>query len=189
MARNLEPYRGFHSFLRVAENLLQMNESLNIVIIGSEDGDGYGASPSSHRTWKEYYAEECSSVVHSPRVHFLGSLPYNEYLHICKNSMVHLYLSYPFVLSWSVLEIMYLQTPIVANNIPMIREVIQHEHTGLLADFFDYKSLSTLIQRLVNDSKLRDCIGKQASLFAKSNFDARNSNEILRSKLLNEIKN
>lgn len=158
MARTLEPYRGYHKFLQATEKLLTIDKDLHICIIGNDKGPGYGSNPpDSYSTWKEYFLQTYPISQHE-RIHYLGPVDYNTFVHVIKNSLCHIYISFPFVLSWSVLETMYLGVPIVANNIPMTQEFIKHNNTGLLYDYFDTDDLCHKVQSIVDDHSLSQSI-------------------------------
>jgi glycosyltransferase involved in cell wall biosynthesis len=76
------------------------------------------------------------------RVHFLGRVPYASYRSILQISRCHVYLTVPFVLSWSLLEAMSMGATIVASDVAPVREVMEHGKTGSLVDFFDPAALA-----------------------------------------------
>jgi glycosyltransferase involved in cell wall biosynthesis len=86
-------------------------------------------------------------------------------------STVHVYLTYPFVLSWSLLEAMSAGCAIVASNTPPLQEVIRQGDTGLLIDFFSPSELTESVCELVQDAPRRAYLGGQARAFAKTHYD------------------
>jgi glycosyltransferase involved in cell wall biosynthesis len=138
-ARNLEPMRGYHQFMRLLPILMRRRPRARVVIIGG-DAASYGWAPRGI-SWKQHLLNELGDALDLSRVHFLGRVPYPVFRSALQVSSVHLYLSYPFVLSWSLLEAMALGAPIVAADTAPVREVIENGKTGLLRDFFDRDSL------------------------------------------------
>ena len=141
--RNLEPYRGYHIFMRALPEILRRRPHAHVLIVGG-DGVSYGVAPDPERegysTWKETFAEPARAQMTAQewsRVHFLGNVPYDVYIAILQVSAVHVYWTYPFVLSWSLLEAMSAGCTIVASDTAPVREVITHGETGYLTDFFD----------------------------------------------------
>jgi glycosyltransferase involved in cell wall biosynthesis len=106
-------------------------------------------------------------------VHFLGNLPYEQFVPLLQLSSVHVYFTYPFVLSWSLLEAMSIGCAIVASNTAPLREAIEHDATGRLVDFFDAPGLADSVTRLLADPAARQRLGAQARAFAQANFDLR----------------
>ena len=129
--RNLEPYRGYHSFMRALPEILRRRPRARAVIVGGSD-TSYGAKPPEGRTWREIYLDEVRSALDLSRVHFVGKVPYRDYVDLLRISAAHVYLTYPFVLSWSMLEAMALGCCIVGSATPPVEEVIRHGENGLL---------------------------------------------------------
>ena len=138
VARNLEPYRGFHCFMRALPELLKAHPDCQVIVVGGDD-ISYGDRPNDAPNWREKMLRE--NPVDLDRVHFLGKVNYDLYRFILQVSAVHVYLTYPFVLSWSVLEAMACGCLLVASDTAPVREVIRHGENGWLVDFFDAKSL------------------------------------------------
>jgi len=134
--RNLEPYRGYHVFMRALPRVLQARPDAQVVIVGG-DGCSYSPRPPAGKSWKEIFLSEVSDRLDLSRVHFVGHLPYGDYLSLLQVSRVHAYLTYPFVLSWSLLEAMSAGCNIVASATPPVEEVLTDGATGRLVDFFD----------------------------------------------------
>lgn len=136
VARNLEPYRGYHIFMRALPQVMAARPHAHVVIVGA-DGVSYGARPPSGQSWKQVFLDEVADRLDMRRVHFVGPLPYEAYLRVLQVSRVHAYLTVPFVLSWSLLEAMSAAALVVASRTPPVEEVIQDGKTGRLVDFFD----------------------------------------------------
>lgn len=142
VARNLEPYRGFHIFMRALPQMLKDNPQAHIIIVGGTDVS-YGSKPTDEADWKtKMLKENPIKPEDQHRVHFLGKVPYDIYRKILQASSAHIYLTYPFVLSWSCLEAMATGCLMVASNTQPVQEVINHQHNGLLVDFFDPQKLA-----------------------------------------------
>jgi glycosyltransferase involved in cell wall biosynthesis len=134
VARNLEPYRGFHTFMRALPDLLKQHPTCQVVIVGG-DGVSYGSAPKDAPNWRSKLLQE--NPVALSRVHFLGKVPYETYKKVLQVSAVHVYLTYPFVLSWSLLEAMATGCLIVGSDTAPVREVIRDGANGVLVGFFD----------------------------------------------------
>lgn len=171
--RNLEPYRGYHIFMRALPEILKRRPNARILIVGSDDVS-YGARPDNNQKWKEIFASEVRPQISDldwTRVHFLGNLPYEHFIPLLQLSTVHIYLTYPFVLSWSLLEAMSVGCAIVASNTQPLTEAISHGDTGRLVDFFDSTGLANEVCDLLDDPVSRQELGVNARAFAKANYD------------------
>lgn len=175
--RNLEPYRGYHVFMRALPEILKRRPNAQILIVGGNDVS-YGARPSREinggDTWKEIYATEAKKLISDEdwkRVHFLGNIPYQQFIPLLQLSTVHVYLTYPFVLSWSLLEAMSVGCAIVASDTQPLREAIEDEVTGKLVNFFDIHGLAESICNLLSDPASRQRLGQNARSFARNHYD------------------
>jgi len=139
VARNLEPYRGFRSFIRAIPLIQKRRPDAEIVIVGG-DGVSYGRSPAGFASWRE--AMDAEVHYDASHVHFMGKLPYEAYLDVLAIGAVHAYLTYPFVLSWSCVEAMAVGAVVVGSDTGPVREVIRDGENGLLTDFFDGPALA-----------------------------------------------
>lgn len=154
VARNLEPYRGFHIFMRALPRLLALRPRARVLIVGG-DSVSYGARPAAGTTWRRIMTEEIGRQADFSRIHFLGQIPYADYLRLLQVSTVHAYLTYPFVLSWSLLEAMSAGCMVVASNTAPVAEVIRHGENGWLVDFFDPRGLAdTLAEAIARRDQL-----------------------------------
>jgi glycosyltransferase involved in cell wall biosynthesis len=147
--RNLEPYRGFRVFMRALPEIQARRPRAQVLIIGG-DGLSYGAPPPGGGSWRQTILDEVGERLDMSRVHFLGHLPYPDFIALMQLSSVHVYLTYPFVLSWSLLESMACGCAVVASDVAPVREVIQDGRNGLLVDFFDQTALCSAIDRVLD---------------------------------------
>lgn len=147
VARNLEPYRGFHSFMRAIPQIQAACPSARIVIVGGDEVS-YGRMPAEYANWRCRMLAEVK-FDHS-RVHFTGKLPYQTYRAILQLSTVHVYLTYPFVLSWSLLEAMASGCVVVASDTAPVREVVVDGANGMLVDFFDCQAIAGRVSKVLN---------------------------------------
>ncbi|MEI6027754.1 MAG: glycosyltransferase [Betaproteobacteria bacterium] len=155
VARQLEPYRGYHSFMRSLQRLQRLRPHARVVIVGGND-TAYGAQPPAGQTWKGIFLDEVKDALDMTRVHFVGQLPHPVLQQLLQVSAVHTYLTYPFVLSWSMLEAMSQGALLVASRTAPVQEVIEHGHNGLLVDFFDHQALAdTLADALERRAELQ----------------------------------
>lgn len=144
VARNLEPYRGIHVLLRSLPALLQARPRARVLVVGGDDVS-YGQRLPDGDTYRARYTRELGDRVDWSRVHFLGRIPYADFLTVLQVSAVHVYLTYPFVLSWSMLEAMAAGCLVVASATAPVEEVIRHGENGLLVDFFDHERLAGVV--------------------------------------------
>lgn len=151
VSRSLEPYRGFHIFMRALPDVLAARPQAQVVLVGGE-GVSYGSAPRDGRGWKDIMLAETGDRLDLSRVHFVGRLPYAHYLSLIQLARVHCYLTYPFVLSWSLTEALAAGGYVVASDTAPVRELIEDGRNGRLVPFFDIPALSAaLIRGLAGD--------------------------------------
>ncbi|WP_375174247.1 glycosyltransferase [Pseudooceanicola sp.] len=171
--RNLEPYRGYHIFMRALPRLLRERPQAQVLVVGG-DGVSYGAQPPKGKTWKQIYLDEVRGQIPDEdwaRVHFLGRIPYSQFVSLLQVSRVHLYLTYPFVLSWSLFEAMSCQAAIVASSTAPVVDALEHDATARLVDFFDAEALVDETITLLEDKALRARLGAAARECIVQNYD------------------
>jgi glycosyltransferase involved in cell wall biosynthesis len=168
--RNLEPYRGYHTFMRALPEIMRRRPNARVIIVGA-DGVSYGAPSDDGRKWKDFFLDEVKAELDMRRIHFVGHIDYKHFIPLLQLSTVHVYLTYPFVLSWSLLEAMSCGCAIVASDTAPLREAIIDGETGLLTDFFDANALSEKVVGLLDDPALRVKLGHAARKFAVKNYD------------------
>ena len=141
VARNLEPYRGFPSFMRSLPAILDARPKVRVLIVGGDEAS-YGSTPKDGLTWRQQLRAELGDALDLSRVHFLGKVPYQTFLSVLQVSRAHVYLTYPFVLSWSMLEAMAAGCLIVGSRTAPVEEVIRDGENGILVDFFKTEEIA-----------------------------------------------
>jgi glycosyltransferase involved in cell wall biosynthesis len=170
--RNLEPYRGYHIFMRALPDVLAARPEAQVVIVGG-DQVSYGQPPSQGGTWKDLILNEVKDRLDLSRVHFTGKVPYDELVNLIHVSRVHAYLTYPFVLSWSMVETMAAGTLVIGSRTAPVEEMIEDGVTGRLVDFFDVPGWSAaLIDALARPEAYRG-IREAARAMVRQNYDLR----------------
>lgn len=160
VSRHLEPYRGLHVLIRALPDLLRRRPRARVVIVGS-DGVGYGARPDSG-TWRQRFLVEVGDALDVSRVHFVGELAYPVFLNLLRASSLHIYLTYPFVLSWSMLEAMSSGCALLASDVAPVSEFVNDGVEGALVPFFDREALVERACALLDDAELRRHLGINA---------------------------
>ncbi len=153
--------------MRSLPAVLAARPNARVVIVGS-DGKGYGGGEGG---WKDRMLRELGDRVDTSRLHFVGRVAYPDFVSLLQVSMAHVYLSYPFVLSWSLLEAMSLGCVVIASSTAPIREVVTHGETGLLADFFDVDGRARQIIAALEDPKAHAPIREAARRHVVSTYD------------------
>lgn len=166
--RNLEPYRGFHIFMRAAEEVCRRRPFCHILITGG-DSVSYGAKLKGDKSYREKMLREVE--IDPDRVHFLGEVPFSTHLKILQVSSIHVYLTVPFVLSWSALEAMSAGCVIIGSDTPSVKEIIQHNKNGLLVNFFAHKHIADLIDQVFSHPNRMQHLRDQARIDVVKHFD------------------
>jgi len=175
VSRTLEPYRGYHVFMRALPRLLRERPNARVLIVGGETG-GYGKPAPQGSTWREIFLTEATRQMPAEdraRVFFLGALPYASFIAVLQLSTVHVYLTYPFVLSWSLLEAMSVGCAIVGSDTPPVQEVLRDGVNARLVPFFDSHALASAVAGLLADREARQRIGAQARADVVAAYDLR----------------
>lgn len=159
IARNLEPYRGFPSFMEAAELIQKRRPNCHLLVVGG-DGVSYGALPEGEGTYREQLLS--ATDLDRSRIHFLGNVPYQKFLQVLQVSSAHIYLTVPFVLSWSMLEAMSAECLVIGSRTPPVQEVIRDGHNGLLVDFFSPQEIADSVDRVLDDPDRMEQIRREA---------------------------
>lgn len=159
--RTLEPYRGCHTFLRAIPRLQELCPNAKILIVGKTSGVSYGRVCDKGE-WKDQFLAEIEGQYNPANVIFCGSLEYTSFLKVLQLSQAHVYLTYPFVLSWSLLEAMSTGCAVIASDTAPVREAISDGENGLLVDFFSPTAVAERIATVLKDRALAQQLGQAA---------------------------
>ena len=169
VSRNLEPQRGFHTFMRALPRLLRERPKAQVIIVGAE-GVSYGKA-STEGSYRVQMLKELDGQLDLTRIHFLGWAPYELYMTVLHVSSAHVYLTYPFVLSWSMLEAMSAGCLVIGSSTPPVTEVIKDGVNGLLVDFFDVDQMITAVNRVFSDPERMASLRVQARQTIVEHYD------------------
>lgn len=153
VSRNLEPYRGFDVFMRALPEILARRPKAHAVIVGGEER-GYGRLPADGKSWKATMMEEVGAKLDMARVHFTGRIPHDGLVALFRLTRAHVYYTYPFVLSWSLVEAMGCEAPIIGSDTPPLAEVMENGKNGILLPFFDHACMAdAVVDALANPDR------------------------------------
>ena len=169
-ARNLEPYRGFHVMMRALPKIFARHKTVRVLIVGGS-GVSYGRRPTRATSWRQQMLAELDGQLDLNRVHFLGRLPYPQYLAMLRISSAHFYLTYPFVLSWSLLEAMAAGCPVIASRTAPVEEVIRDGDNGHLVDFFDTDAIADRVSEALAHPEREEPIRANARRTVVERYD------------------
>ncbi len=169
VSRDLEPYRGFHVMMRALPALLRARKDIKVVMIGG-DGISYGGPPQQGGTWRETMLAEVGKDIDPARIVFPGRVPYATYLDALRRSDAHVYLTYPFVASWSMREALAIGCPVVGGDTQPVSEFITHGHNGLLTPCLDPRRLARTILGLLEDKALTARLRQNARAYAQQHL-------------------
>jgi glycosyltransferase involved in cell wall biosynthesis len=166
VSRDLEPYRGVHTMIRALPPLLRARKNLKVVLLGG-DGVSYGVAAPNGGSWREVFLKEVAGEIDPSRISFPGRIDYATYLALLRRSDAHVYLTYPFVASWSLRESLAMGCAIVGSDTEPVREFITHGKNGLLTSFFDPRGLCDAVLRVLEDKPLDRTLRAGARAYAE----------------------
>ncbi len=154
--RNLEPYRGYHIFMRALPEIMKRRPQARVIIVGGNDVS-YGTAAPKGKSWREIFLNEVKDQLDLSRIHFVGLIPHDVFINLMQVTRVHAYLTYPFVLSWSMLEAMSAGALVIGSRTPPVEEAISHGVNGQLVDFFDVQAWTeSVVAALAQPDRARD---------------------------------
>ncbi|HEV2362722.1 MAG TPA: glycosyltransferase family 4 protein [Caulobacteraceae bacterium] len=169
VARNLEPYRGFHIFMRAAREILRRRPRTHVVVVGA-DGVSYGAEAPAGTSYRQMLLAE-TGLGAERRLHFLGHIQHEAYVKLLQVSSAHVYLTYPFVLSWSFIEAMAAGCAVIGSTTPPVMEVLKDGANGLAVDFFDVEGIADRVDAILDHPDRRADLRAGARSTAVEDFD------------------
>ncbi|NMC31916.1 MAG: glycosyltransferase [Veillonellaceae bacterium] len=170
VATGMEPMRGFPEFMKMASWLQRRFPHCEVVVVG-EDRTEYSNPLASGKTYRQLMLELFPYDM--GRLHFTGRLSLEEYRQVLQASAVHVYLTFPFILSWSALEAMSCGCLVVGSATPPVQEVIQDKTNGLLADFFDVRGLAERVAMVLDNPAAFDFLRENARETVLQKYDSR----------------
>jgi glycosyltransferase involved in cell wall biosynthesis len=172
IARSLEPYRGFHIFMRALPQILKHRPKAHVVIVGA-DAVTYGTPSDPGRMHRQLMLDEVGDRIDQDRVHFVGQLPYEKYLQVLQVSSAHVYLTYPFILSWSFIEALASGCLIVGSSTPPVMEVLEDRVNGLAVDFFSPAEIADRVEEVLSHPDRMQSLRDAARRTAVERFDVK----------------
>ena len=169
--RTLEPLRGFHIFMRALPAFLDAVPDAQVVVIGGDGASGYGAESPGGKGWKPWLLEELGDRLDRSRVHFMGRVPHAQMIEAFSISWAHVYYTYPFVLSWSLVEAMACECLVIASDTPPVRDAMTDGEDGALLPFFDVAALSAALIRAAREPEAFRAMRRRARASARR-YDA-----------------
>ncbi len=169
VARNLEPYRGFHTLMRALPAVLAKRKDVVVSIVGGDEVS-YGAAPESG-TWRSMMMKEVGDRLDPARVHFLGRVPYDDHIKLLQRSDAHIYYSYPFVASWSLREALAIGAPVIGSDTETVTEFVEQGRTGLVSPPLDPAGLARTTLGLLGDRALAIRLSAGAREYAMRELD------------------
>lgn len=169
-ARNLEPYRGFHVFMRALPMILKRRPKAHVVIVGGDEVS-YGSPPLPGTTYREMLIREVGNRLDFARVHFVGQIPYSLFISLMQVSSVHVYLTYPFVLSWSFVEALACGCLVLGSATAPVLEFLTDGVNGLTVDFFSPRALADRVDEVLEHPDRMEALRLAARQTAVEKFD------------------
>ena len=162
--------RGFPEFMRVVSALQKRFPCCEVVVVG-EDRTEYSNPLASGKTYRQLMLELMPYDL--SRLHFTGRLSREEYRQVLQASTVHVYLTFPYILSWSMLEAMACGCLVVGSATPPVQEALVNEQNGLLVDFFDGQGLFERVAAVLSQPAAFAALRRNARDTVRQRYDAR----------------
>ena len=170
VATGMEPLRGFGQFMEAVSLLHKRRPRLHAVVVG-EDRVEYSAPLPGGKTYKQDALDRFSFDL--SRLHFTGRLNVEEFRRVLLASSVHVYLTYPFILSWSVLEAMACGCLVIGSDTPPVREIIENGVNGALVDFFAPRALADKVEEALDNTNKAALLRRRARETILAKYDVR----------------
>ena len=172
--RTFEPYRGIHPFMRSLPKVLKERKNLHVLLVGKDSPDvSYGSKRVDGQSWLNYLKYELGEKLDWDRIHLMGTISHNLLRDVYRISKAHIYLTYPFVLSWSMLEAMSCGTIVIGSATAPVEEVIKDGYNGFIVPFNDPEALANRIIKTVRNNHKYGLIKKNARQTIKRKYSLR----------------
>lgn len=168
MVRDLEPYRGFHVIMRALVPILQERPDLRAVLVGG-DGVSYGARLVG-TTWREYMMREVGEKLDLSRIHFPGRIDYEDYIRLLQRSDAHVYITYPFVASWSLREALSMGCVVVGGDAAPVLEFVKHGENGLIVPSLEPEAVARQVLDVLEKPALARKLRANARAYAEQHL-------------------
>ncbi len=168
VARDLEPYRGFHVMMRALPHILAARRDIEVILVGG-DGVSYGAKL-AEGSWRDHFIREQKGRYDAARVHFVGRVDYADYRQLLRRSDAHVYLTYPFVASWSLREALASGCAVIGSDTEPVREFIHDGENGLLVPFLEPERIAARVLELLEDRPLARRLREAARRYAEQHL-------------------
>ena len=168
--RSLEPLRGIHTVLEALPALMRARPDVQVVLAGHTTQAGYGVLSDHSGGHFGEQLEKVEGRLDRSRLHAVGWLPLEQLFSLFQVSAAHIYLSYPYTLSWSVLQAMACGAAVVGNGDGPLGEVIDPGRNGLLVGFNDPGALAAALLRLLAEPDMRRSLGGEARRTIQERF-------------------
>lgn len=170
--RGMEPFRGFPEFMRALAAVQQARPSCHAVIVGTDE-IFYSRKLADAATFKESLLNELKDQLDLSRVHFTGWLQPKEYCEVLRASQAHVYLTYPYVLSWSLIESLSTGCLVIGSRTAPVMEVIRDGENGLLVDFPGHAQLAQVLGEVLASPRRYDAMRERARQTVLDHYDQR----------------
>jgi glycosyltransferase involved in cell wall biosynthesis len=147
--RGMESMRGFDIFMKVAKRVCDRRRDVLFLVAG-EDRVCYGGDQAvtGSKTFKEWVLSQDQYDL--SRFLFLGLIPASQLVQLFNIVNLHIYLTVPFVLSWSLMDALACGATILASATAPVQEMVRHGENGLLADFFDIEGMAAIVEHVLD---------------------------------------
>lgn len=150
--RTFEPYRGVHIFMEALAQLQSINPKVQTLLVGNDtDNVSYGSKREDGVGWLTALKQQFGARLDWSRIHNLGLISHEKLRMVYQVSAAHTYLSYPFVLSWSLLEAMSCGAFVIGSDTEPVKEVIKDGINGIIVPFKDAREVSKAINYALNN--------------------------------------
>ncbi len=164
----LEPVRGMQTMMLALPRLLARPD-VRVVVLGTEKRKGYGPQL-GEQSWKTYFLRQVRGRFDESRLHFLGLVAHDNHLRLLRRSDCHVFLTYPFVVSWSLREALACGCAVVASDTAPVREFIRPGWNGVLTPFFDHDALADRILEVLGDRGRAATLRANARAYAEEHL-------------------